>query len=159
MSGASETGTGVTPASAGGAAPRPTTRQWWERPRLWQEGTHGDEGAERRVSWLELFSDLVFVVVIAELAHYLEGHISWGGVFGYALLFVAAWWAWIGGTFYNERFETYDLSYRLFVFAQLIPIAGMAIFAHDGLGATSAGFALSYAAVRALITILWLRGG
>ncbi len=66
------------------------TRQWWERPRLWVGSPEGDEVTERRVSWLELFSDLVFVVVIAELAHYLAGHISWGGVVGYVLLFVPA---------------------------------------------------------------------
>jgi len=135
------------------------TRQWWERPRLWVGSPEGDEVTERRVSWLELFSDLVFVVVIAELAHYLAGHISWGGVVGYVLLFVPAWWAWIGGTFYNERFETYDLSYRLFVFAEIIPVAALAIFAHDGLGATSARYALAYAAARVLITLMWVRGG
>ena len=134
------------------------TRQWWERPHLLVGGAEGD-AEERRVSWLELFSDLVFVVVIAELAHYLAGHLAWAGVLGYVLLFVPAWWAWIGGTFYNERFETQDISYRIFVFAQLLPVAALAIFAHDGLGAASARYALAYAAVRALITVLWVRGG
>src|SRR5690349_10702387 len=134
------------------------TRQWWERPRLWGTGP-GEAEAERRVSWLELFSDLIFVVVISQLAHYLAVHLSWSGLVGYGLPFVAAWWAWIGGTVYNERFETEDLSYRFFTFLYLLTIAGLAIFAHDALGTLSVGFALSYAANRALIIALWLRGG
>jgi low temperature requirement protein LtrA len=134
------------------------TRQWWERPRLWGSAA-ADAHAERRVSWLELFSDLIFVVVIADLAHYLAEHTTWSGLLGYGLLFVAGWWAWIGGTFYNERFETQDVSHRLFTFLQIITVAGLAIFAHDGLGTNSAGFALAYAANRVLIIVLWLRGG
>ena len=121
-------------------------RQWWERPRLQSD----EEGArERRVDWHELFFDLVFVVVIAELAHYLATHLSLSGVAGYALLFVPAWWVWIGGVFYNERFETYDISVSLFTFGLMIPVAAIALFVHDALGATSTGFALAYATARA----------
>jgi low temperature requirement protein LtrA len=130
--------------------------QWWQRPQLIVE-TEGDR--ERRVSWLELFFDLIFVVVIAELSHYLSAHVSIAGVLGYALLFVAAWWAWIGGTFYNARFETGDVSYRLLVYLHMLPVAGMAVFAHDALGKTSTQFALAYVAVRLVVIFLWLRGG
>jgi low temperature requirement protein LtrA len=52
------------------------------------------------------------VVVIAELA----GHVSVAGVLGFIILFLPVWWVWIGGTFYTERFETGDLSYRVFTF-------------------------------------------
>lgn len=131
-------------------------RQWWQRPQL---RTDAEEHRERKVSWLELFSDLVFVVVISQLAHYLAEHIALEGVLGYGLLFIATWWAWIGGTFYNERFETEDISYRIFTFLQMLPVAAMAIFVHGGLGDTSVGFALSYALDRVLIILLWLRGG
>jgi low temperature requirement protein LtrA len=33
-----------------------------------------EEDSEHRVGWLELFYDLVFVVLIAALAHRLHGH-------------------------------------------------------------------------------------
>jgi low temperature requirement protein LtrA len=130
------------------------TRQWWERPKL-----RVDIEEERRVSWLELFFDLVYVVVIAQLAHALSEHVSWSGVATYILLFLPMWWSWIGGIVYNDRFETYDLSYRLITFLLMLPVAAMAIFAHDGLGATSVPFALAYVANRMLIIFIWLRGG
>jgi low temperature requirement protein LtrA len=52
-------------------------RRWWQRLRTDEEEQH-----ERKVSWLELFYDLVFVVVISELTSYLSGHVSLGGVLG-----------------------------------------------------------------------------
>lgn len=133
-----------------------TTWRWWQKPQL----RHDEEvHQERKVTWLELFYDLVFVVVIAELSHSLAEHVSAAGVAAFALLFIPVWWVWIGGTFYNDRFEADDLSHRLFTLLQMLPVGAMAVFAHDGLGETSVGFALSYAAARALITYLWWRGG
>jgi low temperature requirement protein LtrA len=130
--------------------------QLWRRPQL---RTDEEEDRERRVSWLELFYDLVFVVVIAEVAHYLSSHMSPLGVAGYVLLFLPVWWVWIGGTFYAERFETEDLSYRLFTFLQMIPVAAMAVFAYQGLDETAVGYGLAYAAARTLITLMWARAG
>ncbi len=52
-------------------------RQLWQRPKL---RTDEEEGLERKVTWLELFYDLVFVVVIAELAHTLSENISPAGI-------------------------------------------------------------------------------
>ncbi|MFN8481968.1 MAG: low temperature requirement protein A [Anaerolineae bacterium] len=128
-------------------------RQWWQRPQL----RVGED--ERRVSWLELFFDLVFVVVISQLAHHLAEHLSLSDFFGYVLQFIAVWWVWIGGTYYNERFETHDLSYRLFVFLMMLPPAAMAVFASEGLDKASAQFALAYVVARILIIALWLNGG
>ena len=129
---------------------------WWEKPVL---RTDEEEERERKVTWLELFYDLVFVVVIAQLAHSLAGHVSASGMLGFVLLFVPVWWVWIAGTFYKERFETIDISNRLFTFLQMLPVAAMAVFAHHALDETAVGFALSYAAARTLVTVLWLRGG
>jgi low temperature requirement protein LtrA len=62
---------------------------WWQKPQLRKDE---EEGRERRVTWLELFYDLVFVVVVAELAHVLAAHVSVEGVVGYVLLFIPARW-------------------------------------------------------------------
>lgn len=131
-------------------------RAWWQKPTL---RTDEDEGCDRKVGWLELFFDLYFVVVIAELAHSLAGHVSWSGLGEFAFLFVPVWWIWIGATYYIERFETEGIEHRLIVFAQMIPIAGLAVFAHDAMGETSVGYALSYAVCRTFHTFLWWRGG
>ncbi|HEX6384663.1 MAG TPA: low temperature requirement protein A, partial [Anaerolineae bacterium] len=133
-----------------------TQRTWWQRPQL---RTDEEVGQERKVSWLELFFDLVFVVVISQLSHHLASHISLTGAAGFLLLFIPVWWVWIGGMLYNERFETTDVSNRLFVFLQMLPVAALAVFARAGLEDGSIGFALSYVAARILLIFLWLRGG
>ena len=107
------------------------TEAWWQTPQLHTEGARGEE---RKVSWLELFYDLSFVVVVSELSHSLATHVGWDGLGSFILLFLPVWWVWISGTIYNDRFETQDLSYRLFVFVQIVIVAAMAVFAHGGTG-------------------------
>ncbi|NJL47546.1 MAG: low temperature requirement protein A [Leptolyngbyaceae cyanobacterium SM2_5_2] len=131
-------------------------RVWWQHPTL---RTDEEQTHERRVTWLELFFDLFFVVVIAELAHSLAENISWAGVGAFVFLFLPVWWVWIGATYYNERFETEGFENRLFTFLQMIPIAGLAVFAHYALSKTAVEFALSYALARLIITYLWWQGG
>jgi low temperature requirement protein LtrA len=129
-------------------------RVWWHKPALHQPG---DEAG--RVTWLELFYDLVFVVVIARLAHHLAAHPDLGGVQGFVLLFVPVWWIWTSATVYNERFETYDLSFRLFLLLQILTVGVLAANAEEGLGRTATGFVLAYVLARTLIVSLWLRAG
>ena len=102
----------------------------WQRPIL---RTDGEQGLEQKVTWPELFYDLVFVVVIAELTHTLSEDINLVSLGTFSFLFVPIWWVWIGVTFYNERFKTHDVSYRFFLFLQMIPVAAMAVFADDAL--------------------------
>lgn len=134
----------------------PGRQPWWQAPKL---RTDEDRSQERKVTWLELFFDLVFVVAISELAHELAVTISIGGLTTFALLFIAVWWIWIGATYYNERFETEGLENRLLFFVLMLPIAGLALYAHDGLGSTYPGFAISYAVARAVTTFAWARAG
>ena len=54
------------------------------------------------MSFLELFFDLVFVVVISQLAHRLAEHPSWSGVGWFVLLFYAVWASWLNGTYYHD---------------------------------------------------------
>lgn len=137
-------------------AERGVAPSWWEPPRL---RTDEEEGRERHVGPLELFLDLVFVALIAELSHSLSEHVDWAGLSAFVLLFLATWWAWIGPTFYADRFESDDASHRLSMFSLMVPVAGMAVFAHDAVGETATGFALSYVVARVVLIALWLRGG
>jgi low temperature requirement protein LtrA len=80
-------------------------------------------------------------------------------VIGFVALFVPIWWAWVGETFYDTRFDSDDVVQRGLTFAQLGVIAILAVMIHDGLGETSAGFALAYAGVRAILVVQYIRAG
>jgi low temperature requirement protein LtrA len=76
-----------------------------------------------KVSWLELFFDLVFVAVISEPVHLLPESPSMENVWNYLFLFILAWWIWMGATYYNDRFKTEGLDSRFFTFLLMIPVA------------------------------------
>lgn len=133
---------------------RQTFRQWWQIPRR-----ASDQIKHRTVSFLELFYDLVYVVLIAEIAHALAAHVNGTGLFQFAFLFVAVWWAWLNGTMYHDLHGNDDIRTRVFTFMQMIAVAAMAVFAHDAWGETSTGFALSYALFLLILTFLWWRSG
>jgi len=132
-----------------------TTRaRWLVPPRL----RTIDETEERRATWLELFFDLVFVVAIAELAHQLAEDNSVDGFLIFAGLFVPVWVAWQGYSFYADRFDTDDLLFRAAYFAAMLAIAAMAVLIGDvAQGDASAGFALSYVVLRAIMLALYAR--
>jgi low temperature requirement protein LtrA len=150
---------GVAGAPFSSIVSRPQTQPSTFR-RLWQPpGRYEERPEDRRVSFLELFFDLVFVVVIAQLAHRLAVHPSWSGVGWFVFLFYAVWSSWLNGTLYHDLHPTNDISVRVFTFAQMLAVAVMAVFIGDVPGDGDAGFALAYAVNLLLLVVLWFRTG
>lgn len=128
--------------------------------RLWRPpGRYAERDPHRRVTFLELFFDLVFVAIIARLAHALAEDPSWSGVGWFVFLFYAVWSSWINGTLYHDLHGVDDLSTRVFTFAQMLAVAVMAVHAGDVPGDGADGFALGYAANGFLLVMLWFRTG
>lgn len=128
--------------------------------RLWRPpGRFEDRDPDRSVTFLELFFDLVFVAIIAQLAHALANDPSWESVGWFVFLFYAVWSSWINGTLYHDLHGVDDLSTRVFTFAQMLAVAVMAVHAGHVPGEGAVGFALGYAANTMLLVILWSRTG
>ena len=134
---------------------RAVARRLWQRPAVVRDRRQ----KERRVEFLELFFDLVFVVLVAQLAHRLAGDVSWSGFGWFAFLFLAVWASWVNGTYYIDAHGTNDISIRVLTFAQMLTVATMAVFIGDVPGSGAVGFALAYAANSALLTVMWFRTG
>jgi low temperature requirement protein LtrA len=129
-------------------------RRWWQAPRR-----VADRPSERRITFLELFYDLVYVVLVSTLAHALSLHPNGAGLRDFGVLFVIVWWAWLNGSLYHELHGNDDIRTRVFTFLQMFAVAGMAVFAHNATGDGYAGFALAYAIYQAILTYLWWRTG
>jgi len=114
---------------------------------------------ERHASWLENFYDLIVAIVVFQLSSILNHNVSVSGFLAFISLFIPVFWSWIGVTFYNTRFETDDVGHRLLTLLQMAAAAFMAVCVSDGFGKYSSGFALSYAATRAILVIEYLRTG
>jgi low temperature requirement protein LtrA len=128
--------------------------------RIWQPpGRYADRALDRRVTFLEVFFDLVFVVVISQLGRHLATHPSLAGVGWFVFLFYAVWSSWLNGTLYHDLHTTDDVSVRVFTFAQMLAVAVMAVFIGDVPGDGTNGFALAYAANTLILVVLWFRTG
>ena len=89
--------------------------------RLWARGHE-----LRRVSWLELFFDLIFVAAVSQVGVPLGEDYTIHGLVRYSLMFLLIWWAWFGHTMYSTRFDADDVVHRLLTLVQIFAAAAMA---------------------------------
>ena len=113
--------------------------------------------AERRVSWLELFFDLVVVVAVAQLAHLLHGEVSPRDAGLFVLLFYAVWTVWTGFTLYANVAATRTRTNTMLL--AMFGIAVMAAAIPEAAGDRGAIFAAVYVICRYLGLLSWRRTG
>ncbi|HEY3682157.1 MAG TPA: low temperature requirement protein A [Streptosporangiaceae bacterium] len=112
------------------------------------EPVPGNGEHEQKVTWLELFFDLVVVVAVAQLAARLEEHGTVRGVGVFVVLYGAVWMAWTSFTLY-ANVSAGAVRQRAFIFA----MAGMAVMATaipDATTDRATVFAASYVIVRVI---------
>ncbi|REJ76874.1 MAG: hypothetical protein DWQ36_16325 [Acidobacteria bacterium] len=127
--------------------------RWFHAPEL-----HSPKpGEERRVAWIELFYDLVYVATIIQLGDALSRRADLVGFLGFAALFAAIWYAWTGYTFYSNRFRVDDSLHRLLVFVKMFGIACMAVLAPGVFEGETRPFAFAYVLVRLVIVLFYVR--
>jgi len=145
-----DAGDGGTPFQDDVDRPGRAVNRWVRPPRL-------ATGEEREASRLELFYDLAYVLVVAELAAAFLKDLSWSGAATFAGLFTAMWLAWVSTTLYANRFDTDDVVFRIAQLVGTAAIAGCAAAATGGLGSTSAQFAACFLLGRLVLLGLYLR--
>jgi low temperature requirement protein LtrA len=115
------------------------------------------ESERKAVTWTELFYDLVFVVAVAGLGSRLLEDPTIRGAAVFTGLFVPLWWAWVGFTFYADRYDTDDLGQRILAVAQMVTIALMAASIAGDETQSFVGFALAFVGARAILIVMYLR--
>jgi low temperature requirement protein LtrA len=116
------------------------------------------EDEARKVTWLELFFDLIFVAAVAQVASPLHAQYTLAGLVRFTPLFMLIWWAWTGHTVFSTRFDSDDICQRALTFLQVFAVAAMAANATDALGSrSSAGFSAAYAAMRFVLVVQYIR--
>jgi low temperature requirement protein LtrA len=130
----------------------------WQPPRLYTDVKYGEHGhGERKVRWLELFYDLVYVTTLTELGDVLSDDVSFMGFVRYFLLFIPIWWSWTGVTLYTNRFVADDVWHRVLIFVQIFAIAALGISVSEAWGALGVQFTLAYVGIRLVLVALYVR--
>jgi low temperature requirement protein LtrA len=114
-----------------------------------------------RVTFVELFFDLVFVFAVTQLSHTLLEHLSFVGAMQTAFLLLAVWWVWVYTCWFTNWVNPDKPTIRALMFAMML--AGLLLsaaiphaFGHQGLL-----FAIAYAFIQVVRTgsaVLALRG-
>ncbi|MDC0949140.1 low temperature requirement protein A, partial [Gammaproteobacteria bacterium] len=94
----------------------------WRAPRHHHDLDH----AHDHVHWMELFYDLIHVVMIFMLGNFLSDHHDLGGFFAFVGLFSAMWLAWGESSVYNSLYISTDWVYRLSTAFQALSVLFMA---------------------------------
>ena len=126
-------------------------RRWFLRPpRL-----HGELIDDRRVGFLELFYDLVYVVLVGQMAHALAEHISWAGVRDFAVVFGLIWISWFNGSQFHELHGREDGRNRSLIFLQMGILTVLAVFTGHAGNTDGQPFAFTYASLLAVLVCQW----
>ena len=138
-------------AAPGGGRWARVRRTLWQPPRR-----HGDQPRERTVGPLELFYDLAVVVLVAQAAHHLAGHLTWPGFGQFAAVFTLVWIAWANGSLHHELHGHEDARARSTFLLQILLLAAIGACIPQADGARGAAFAVAAAVLFAVLAVLWL---
>jgi low temperature requirement protein LtrA len=122
----------------------------WQPPR-----PHGEQPPERVVGPLELFYDLVVVVLVAQAAGQLAVHLTARGLGEYAAVFTLVWIAWFNGTLHHELHGHEDVRGRIMFLLQILALVPIGAFIPGADGARGRAFAAAAGVLFALLTVLW----
>jgi low temperature requirement protein LtrA len=108
----------------------------------------------KRVSWVELFYDLVLVFAITKVSHELTLDVSWPGLLNAWAVFTPFWWSWVGTSILSNLTDLDHPKNRLRLFAIVLITSLMTIAAPTALGGRGLLFALLYLMLR-LLLVWW----
>lgn len=117
-------------------------------------------GGHARVTYVELFFDLVFVFAVTQLSHGLMAHPTLLGLAETALLLMAVWWAWIYTAWVTNWLDPERPPVRIMLFVVMLVGMVLTMSIPQAFGARGLIFAVAFVTIqlgRSLFTLWALR--
>jgi len=105
-------------------------------------------GGEMRVSYLELFFDLVYVFAITQISHFLLAHHGLVALIEALAIFAAVWWAWVYTTWAANWADPERVPMRILLLLVMLGSLVMAAATPHAFGEHGLAFALAYVAIQ-----------
>ena len=109
-----------------------------------------------RVTYVELFFDLVFVFAVTQLSHGLIAHPDGAGVAHTGLLLLAVWWAWVYTAWVTNWLDPERPLVRIMLFVMMAGALVMAAAIPDAFGERGLVFAIAYVFIQVGRTAFFL---
>src|SRR6187455_3056261 len=103
---------------------------------------------EERVTPLELFFDLVFVLAITQCTALMSNNPTWEGLAQGLLVLAVLWWSWGGYAWLTSVVDPEEGAVRIVIFAAMAAFLLVSICVPEAFDSLALEFALAYAAVR-----------
>jgi low temperature requirement protein LtrA len=107
----------------------------------------------KRVSWVELYLDLVFVLAVGQLAHLIVAEPESRSVWIALGLFFTLWWTWVGFAVLYNRHGADRPEQRLLFLLASVPAGVAAVAIEPASSGDAAVFALSLAIIRVVLAV------
>jgi low temperature requirement protein LtrA len=105
-------------------------------------------GDDERVTPLELFFDLIFVLAITQCTALMAHENSWQGLVRGMLVLGVLWWAWVGYAWLTSVIDPEEGAVRIVMFAAMAALLVCALCVPTAFDDGAAIFAIAYAIVR-----------
>ncbi|MFV0424962.1 MAG: low temperature requirement protein A [Bacilli bacterium] len=114
--------------------------------KIWREPRRAlDTNENRKISFLELFFDIIYVGYIARITHSFTEDINALHLFQYVILFLMGWMGWFNSSSYYDIHGNNDVRSRAFMFLQMFIIGWLGIFSHNAFGENFSMFSFTMA--------------
>jgi low temperature requirement protein LtrA len=112
-----------------------------------------------RVTPLELFFDLVFVLAITQCTGLMSHDQSWSGLMQGLLILAVLWWAWVGYAWLTSVIDPEALAIRGAIFVAMAALLIVGICVQEAFGNLALAFALGIGVFRAAHIALFMLAG
>jgi low temperature requirement protein LtrA len=109
-----------------------------------------------RVTPLELFFDLVFVLAITQCTALMAQHQTWSGLAQGLLVLGVLWWAWVGYAWLTSVIDPEQGAIRLLIFAAMAAMLIASLCVPEAFANLGLAFALAIGVVRLLHILLFI---
>ena len=109
-----------------------------------------------RVTPLELFFDLVFVLALTQCTTLMYHHPTWEGLAQGMLVLGVLWWSWTGYAWLTSVVDPEEGAVRIVMFAAMASLLLVGICVPEAFNSLALEFALAYGAVRAAHIALFI---
>jgi low temperature requirement protein LtrA len=113
-------------------------------------------GDQERVTPLELFFDLVFVLAITQCTALMAHDATWSGLAKGLLVLGVLWWSWVGYAWLTSVVDPEEGTVRLTIFAAMAAMLVAALCVPTAFEQSGGLFAAAYLAVRSAHIVLFL---
>src|SRR4051795_5427158 len=110
---------------------------------------------DSRVTPLELFFDLVFVLAITQCTALMAAEPTWRGLAKGVLVLGVLWWAWVGYSWLTSVVDPEEGFVRLAMFGAMAAVLVIALCIPEAFGESAGLLAVAYGCVRAAHIVLF----